>query len=141
MSVSKEFLMEAVGLSLLVALLLISMQLFQRAIKITSLLEENQEQQILALEEYEIVKYEGLQIDGLTAINYIKRMTGTYGLPVTVATELGEFRVTERSECAQLRDISSEKYVNPMMLFGCEVCRDENGVITEVKLCMKKEGE
>ena len=49
MNVSKEFLMEAVGLSLLVALILISMQMFERAMKMTALLEERQEQQMMTL--------------------------------------------------------------------------------------------
>ena len=87
MTVSKEFLLEAVGLSILVALLLISVQLFQRAQKLTALLEEEQEHQITELEEYEIVKYDGLTVDGMTAINYIKRMTGYYNLLVEVVTE------------------------------------------------------
>ena len=39
MNISKEFLMEAVGLSLLVALILIGMQMFHKTIKITTLLQ------------------------------------------------------------------------------------------------------
>lgn len=140
MQVSKEFLMEAVGLSLLVALILISTQLFQRAVKITALLEEGQVEQIAELEEYEIVKYDGLLIDGMTAISYIKRMTGSYELPVNVVLEQEEFVVTERSEYDELRNINSEKYMNPLMKYRCEVHRDENEVITEITIRKEKEG-
>ena len=95
MHISKEFLLEAVGLSLLVALMLISMQLFHKATKITTLLEEGQERQIAEMEEYEIVKYDGLFVDGMTAVNYAKKMTGLYNLPVKIITEKGPFFVTE----------------------------------------------
>lgn len=141
MHISKEFLMEAVGLSLLVALILISMQLFQRATKITSLLQERQEEQIVELEEYEIVKYDGLQIDGMTAISYMKRMVGTYELPVHVVTLTGEFILTNTTEFEELREVQSEKYISPFTKYTCNVIRDENKVITKIQLEIMKEGE
>lgn len=141
MHISKEFLMEAVGMSLLVALILISMQLFQRVTKITTLLQQRQEEQIIELEEYEIVKYDGLQIDGMTAISYIKRMIGTYELPVNVVTINGEFTVTNITECAKLRDVQSEKYISPLSKYSCMVVRDENKVITELQLKVITKGE
>lgn len=141
MHVSKEFLMEAVGLSLLVALLLISMQLFQRATKLTSLLEEGQERQINEIEEYEIIKYDGLAVDGMTAVSYIKRVTGTYGLPVEVVTLNGIFFVEGKEAYEELRSSSSEKYINPLAKYRCSVLRDENQVISKIKFEVEKEGE
>lgn len=141
MRISKEFLMEAVGLSLLVALILISVQMFQRAVKITSLLEINQERQINELEEYEIVKYDGLLIDGMTAISYIKRMAGSYELPVRVITEKGEFLVTEEFEYGELRDTESDKYISPIQKYSCEVRRNENAVISEIMIKKENKGE
>ena len=141
MHVSKEFLLEAVGLSLLVVLILISMQMFQRATKITSLLEKGQENQIMELEEYEIVKYDGLLIDGMTAISYIKKMVGTYELPVKVTTIRKEFVVEEKADYEDLRDIESAKYINPMAKYHCEVIRDENAVIIEIIIEVEMKGE
>ena len=133
MHVSKEFLMEAVSLSLLVALILISIQMFERANKITALLEEGQEKQIMELEEYEIVRYDGFQIDGMTAIGYIKTVVGTYQLPVIVTTKTNTFVVKERNEYSSLRDPNSEKYIYPLSLYLCEVIRDENESIKEIE--------
>ena len=141
MHVSKEFLLEAVGLSLLVVLILISMQMFQRATKITSMLEKEQENQIMELEEYEIVKYDGLLIDGMTAISYIKKMIGTYELPVKVTTIQKEFVVGEKADYESLRDIDSETYINPLAKYYCEVARDENEVITEIRITVETKGE
>lgn len=141
MQVSKEFLIEAVGLSILVALLLISMQLFQRAAKISTLIEKEQMTQISELEEYEIVKFEGMVVDGITAINYIKRMTGVYELSVNIITEKGEFMISELEECAELRNINSDKYMQPLAKYCCGLIRDENKVITKIKIEVIKEGE
>ena len=137
MRVSKEFLLEAVGMSLLVALILIGMQLFQRATKLTTLLEREQEQKIAVLEEYEIVRYDGLLVDGMTAVSYIKKMTGTYDLPVTVVTEKGEFVIKEAVEYTELRNSSSERYMNPLAKYRCEIIRNENEVIAEIKISVE----
>ena len=140
MHISKEFLLEAVGLSMVVALILISMQIFQRAVKITTLLEKNQEQQLLELEEYEIVKFDGVLIDGMTAISYIKKMTGTYELPVHVVTTRGEFTVMDESQYGNLRNMESEQYMIPLAKYRCEVVRNENEVITNIKIQIEKDG-
>ena len=137
MRVSKEFLMEAVGLSLLVALILISVQMFQRANKITTLLEQEQERQIRELEEYEIVRYDGFQIDGITAIGYIKTLVGTYEIPAQVTTENSTFIIKEKEEYSSLRDPNSSNYIFPLSLYLCKVVRDENGSIIEVKITVE----
>ena len=137
MRVSKEFLMEAVSLSLLVALILISVQMFQRANKITLLLEEGQEQKIQELEEYEIVRYDGMEIDGITVIGYIKTLVGTYQIPANVTTQNNAFIVKDKEEYSSLRDPNSDKYIFPLSLYLCEVIRDENGSIIEVKIVVE----
>ncbi len=140
MSVSKEFLLEAVGLTILVALMFISVQLFQRAAKLTALLEEGQEQQITELEEYEIVKYDGLKIDGMTAVNYIKRMTSSYAMMVELENAEGSFLIN-KEEYSELRDIASPKYVSPLAMYYCEVLRDENQTIEKIKITIERSGD
>ena len=140
MHISKEFLMEAVGLSLLVALIFIGMQMFQRAVKVSTLLNAEQEEKIIMLEEYEIVKYDGLLIDGLTAVGYIKKMVGNYELPIRVEHGAESFSITEREQFELLRDIDSEKYISPYAIYRCLIIRDENEVITEVELLKEQEG-
>lgn len=141
MHVSKEFLMEAVGLSLLVALILCSVHLFQRATRLTGLLEEEQEQQMTRLEEYDLVKYDGLLVDGMTAVSYTKMVTGVYHIPVNIKTEQGQFVVNKQEEYVNLRDISSEQYVNPLAKYLCKTVRNENGAIVEITIAVKMEGE
>lgn len=140
MSISKEFLLEAVGLSILVALLFISVQLFQRAARLTALLEEGQEQQITELEEYEIIRYDGLKFDGLTAVNYIKRMTGSYHLTVELENTKGSFTI-KKEDYNELRNSNSEKYVSPLATYACEVLRDENQAISKIRITVERSGE
>ena len=125
--------MEAVSLSLLVALILISMQMFQRTMKLSSLLEQGQEKMIAELEEYEIVKYEDRWVDGISVVNYIKKMNSLYQLPVSVTTERGEFCVREHSDYKELKNSESEKYIRPLAKYRCLVVRDENETIREIK--------
>ena len=141
MNISKEFLMEAVGLSLLVALLLIGMQMFQKTIKITKLIEQEQENTISKMEEYELVKYEDMVIDGMTALGYIKNSIIEYHLPVMIEEKQRSFFVTQREDISLLRDVDSEKYICPYSFYKCKVIRDENDVITEIKLMLEQEGE
>lgn len=139
MHVSKEFLLEAVSLSILVALLLISMQMFQRSVRISSLLEKRQEKMITELEEYELIKYENCLVDGISAINYIKQINSMYQIPVIVTNDRGEFVIKEYSDYAELKNSESEKYIRPLAKFRCNVIRDENGTITEVRIGIEKE--
>lgn len=139
MSVSKEFLMEAVGLTILVALLFVGVQVFQRAVKLTNLLEEGQEQQISELEEYEIIKYDGLRIDGMTVVNYIKRVTGSYAMVVELETTEGSF-VIKKEDYSELKDSTSKKYVSPLAMYDCEVLRDENRAISKIKITIERSG-
>jgi hypothetical protein len=92
------------------------------------------------LEEYEITKYDGLLIDGMTAVGYIKKIVGGYELPVIVEVEQNEIIVRERNEFGMLRDVDSEKYINPYAIFRCQVIRDENEVIIEIRLLKEQEG-
>lgn len=141
MHISKQFLIEAVGLILTVSLILTGVRLYQRANSVVTIIEQRQDRQLQQMEEYEIVKYEGCAIDGITAVAYIKHLVGTYGLPVTITTAGGTFQVAGRLQYANLRDMQSEQYINPLGRFQCEVLRDENSAIVGASLMYCKEGE
>lgn len=141
MNVSKEFLLEAVGLSLLVALLLVGIQLFQRTSSLVSHMDREQEQQLEQLAEHEITQYDGLVIDGITAISHIKNVVGNYQIPVYVETMQNSFVVEKREEYVSLRDAESEHFISSFELYRCEVIRNENGSIERVEIKIQREGE
>ena len=140
MHISKEFLMEAVGLSLLVALIFISMQMYQKAMRVTNILGLEQEEKIKMLEEYEITKYDELLIDGMTAVSYIKNVVGEYGIPVIVELKQETFSVTAREEFSLLRNVNSKMYISPYTTFRCQVVRNENDIIIEIRLTNEQGG-
>lgn len=141
MHISKQFLIEAVGLILTVSLIMTGVRLYQRANHAVMAMEQQQNRRFQQMEEYEIVKYEGCSIDGTTAVAYIKHLVGTYGLPVTVTTADGTFQIEERLQYANLRNMESGQYINPLGRFQCEVLRDENSAIIGALLMYCREGE
>ena len=140
MQVSREFILEAVGLSLLVMLLLLGTQMFQKATGLIELLDKEQSRQIESLKEYEITQFDGRKIDGVTAVGYIKNMVNHYGLSVCVQTEEGEFTVETKERCTQLKDMESEYYIPSFGLYECCVVRDENGGVDYI-LITEEAGE
>lgn len=134
MQVSKEFLIEAVGLSLLVAFLMLGFQMFQRAGSLIQKFDREQEQQMAELSEYEITQYDGREMDGISVISYIKNMVSNYSLPVWVVTDRGEFTIQDTEELKLLREQDSEYYIGSWELYSCEVVRNENKSIEQIKI-------
>lgn len=139
MQISREFILEAVGLSLLVMLLLLGTQMFQRATGLIEMLDGEQSRQIESLKEYEITQFDGREIDGVTAVGYIKNMVNHYGLSVCVQTEGKEFVIETKEKCLQLRNEESEYYISSFGLYECCVVRDENGGVDYILITEEAE--
>lgn len=140
MQVNKEFLLEAVGLSLLVGLLLFGVEMFNRATSLMKVFERRQEEQLLIIQEHEITQYENRTVDGVTVVSYMKNMVYHYEIKVMV--ELGDrsFWVEEKEDCKWLDEEESEYYIPPFLLYECAIIRDENGNVDYI-LIKAKEGE
>lgn len=139
MQISREFMLEAVGLSLLVILLLLGTQMFQRATGLMEMLDKEQSRQIESLKEYEITQFDGREIDGVTAVGYIKNMVNHYGLSVYVQTKDREFTIESKEKCAQLKDKESEYYISSFGIYECCVVRDENGGVDYILITEEAE--
>lgn len=141
MQISKQFLLDAVGLVLTVSLIMTGVHLFRRTERTIQKMQYRQTRQLETLEEYDAVKYDGYQVDGATAFHYVKNMVGDYGIPITITTVAGSVRITERSQYASMRDTESKAYLNPFEQFLCEVQRDENDAIVGANLTSVGKGE
>lgn len=141
MQVSRQFILEAAGLVLTVALILLGVQFFERTKQILSLLSERQEQEWQYLLEYEQIRYEGLQITGSTAVSFTKEMVSKYGIPVTIRKEEGSCCIQTAKELAGLREEQSRYYVSPLTKFTCEVLRDDNSAIVGIVLDYRESEE
>lgn len=133
MSVVQKFLLGAASLLLTISLIVIGVQMFEKAKKVADVMANEQEGVAVALEEQGITKYDGYQINGSTAINYIK-VVNAAGVDVEVTTSNGTFTVSDDTLYASFRDMHSDKYINPLMEYRCTVVRDTNNVIVKVVL-------
>lgn len=133
MSVVQKFLLGAAGLLLTISLIALGVQMFEKSKKVADTMANEQDSILVALEEQGITKYDGYQINGSTAINYIK-VVNAAGVDVEVTTSNGTFTVSDESLYSSLRDMHSNKYINPLMEYRCTVVRDENNTIVKVVL-------
>lgn len=133
MSVIQKFLLGAAGLLLTISLIAIGVQMFEKGKKVADIMVKEQEGVAVALEEQEITKYDGYQINGSTAINYIK-VVNAAGVDVEITTSKGTFTVSDDTLYASFRDIHSDKYINPLIEYRCTVVRDANNTIMKVRL-------
>jgi len=139
MNISREFLLEAVGLSLMVALLLVGVKMFQRTSDFIAAIDREQEQSIAEMKEYELVRYDEMIIDGITAIGYIKMVVGEYQIPVYVETSENSFLITDKKEYAGIRNLTSPYYMDTLALYQCTVIRSENESVERVEIKVQKE--
>ena len=141
MHVSKEFLTEAVGLALLVALLMLGFQMFTRAETLLQRLDREEERRIKELSEYEVVKYDGREIDGITAVSYIKNMVSNYGMQVVLCVGTESVVVQKGEQLSLLRDADTDYYVEPWKLYDCRIIRNENESIEQIVISGRGEEE
>lgn len=137
MHITKEMLINAVGLMFTVALIFIGYSVFNRSVDAATFFGRQQDDTMQALEEYPITKYDGYEINGSVAINLIKEVIGSYdGITVEVKTTAVPegFVITDSSKYAAFRDLSSTYYINPIVLYLVTVERDGNGVITSLQI-------
>ena len=133
MSVVQKFLLGAASLLLTISLITLGVRMFEKSKTIADTMANEQEGIAIALEEQGITKYDGYQINGSTAINYIK-VVNAAGVDVEVTTSNGTFTVSDDTLYASFRDMHSDKYINPLMEYRCTVVRDANNMIVKVVL-------
>lgn len=107
--------------------------MFEKGKQVADIMGNEQDSVLVALEEQKITKYDRYQINGSTAINYIK-VVNAAGVDVEVTTSNGTFTVSDDTLYASFRDMHSDKYINPLMKYLCTVVRDANNVIVKVML-------
>ena len=133
MSVIQKFLLGAAGLLLTISLITLGIQMFEKGKTVADMMAKEQDSIAVVLEEQGITKYDGYEINGSTAINYIK-VVNAAGINVEITTSNGTFTVSDDTLYASLRDIHSDKYINPLKEYACTVVRDENNAIMKVVL-------
>ena len=134
MSAAKKFLYGAFIIAVTVALIYMGMNVFKKASGTVEVVTAEQEATGQTVAEYAVMRYDGYEISGATAISYIKTVIQKYDVPVEVTTSGGAFTCIDQSLFAEFRDISSSYYINPMQHYDVTVVRDGNDVIEKVEI-------
>ena len=133
MSVIQKFLLGAAGLLLTISLITLGIQMFEKGKTVADMMANEQDSIAVVLEEQGITKYDGYEINGSTAINYIK-VVNAAGFAVEITTASGTFTISDEALYASLRDMHSDKYINPLKKYRCTVVRDVNNTILKAVL-------
>lgn len=134
MHVVTKFILGAAALIITILLLYTSLPVFSKSKTLSDQMIEEQDRTLSAVREYDVMKYDGYTINGSMAINYIKNVVNTHDIIIEVHGVSSDFVIAETSDFTLMRDIDSEKYINPLKEFLCFVRRDANDVITKIEL-------
>ncbi|MBR6359411.1 MAG: hypothetical protein IKS11_07155 [Lachnospiraceae bacterium] len=145
MNVVKEFILLAAGLILTVALAITGFQIFRNADRMGHALSESGQKRLEEFSEYELNKYEGLEVSGSRIITYVKQLNSEYDAEILLTVSnpaSGEGFTYELSEAPgwqALRDTSSVYYINPLKKYTVTVVKDENAALESVVIRQTEE--
>ena len=135
MEVAKKFLLGSATLLITVGLVYIGISIYSRAVRTADIVSKEQQDTEKEVMEHGITKYDGYEINGSTAVTYIKSVIKRHGgVSFEVTTSKGTFSITDSSHYGDFRNIDSAYYINPMAEYLVTVIRDSNGAITSVAL-------
>ena len=125
MSVIKEFILFAVGIVITVSLAVISFNVYSKAEEVGKGIAEREQAVINELRDYDLMRYDGSEIDGSKAVSYIKKMYSTRDVTIEV-TSGGRKFVIDGTSIGEIRNTSSVYYLNPFKKYYVSVGTDEN---------------
>lgn len=96
----------------------------------------------IAIEEQDIMKYDGVTVYGTDVVNLMKAELPEKenGFFVTVINGSYEYRYGEKSSMKKVQEPGEPEYLAPTAEYMGEVIRNENDVITEVIFRKKQQG-
>ncbi len=131
MSVIKEFILFAVGMIITVSLAVISINVYSKAEEVGRGIAEREQYALNELKEYDVMRYDGTEVDGGKAISYIRRMYSTRDIPIEVKYG-GKSFVVDGDSISGIRDTASVYYLNPLKKYYISVSTDENDAVREI---------
>lgn len=134
MQISRQFIIEAVGLMITVAFLSMGIGMYKRAYATVEVIRDRQERMLLEAQQFDLIRYEGEKISGSEAVSYVKNVFNEYPVEIYIKTDVKEF-ILDDVNCALLREPQSVFYINPLKKYSCILQKDLNGIIDRVEIC------
>lgn len=127
----------AAGITIACILLTLAFTTMDKARQTANITSNNIDQYNQALQEADIVMYDGLSVRGCDVVNFYKKYLGEVGeaedapFTITVKTEVNKSYV-DNSYIKQIQTVDNENYIKPTAKFVGKVIKNKNGIITEV---------
>ena len=134
MDIPGKIILGAAGLIMTGVLIGLGFKVMDRTEALSNSVVEEQDKVLQTERVYNVVKYDGYDINGSVAVNYVKTVVSDYDIAVEIVKGAASVTVNEAEQFAKLRRIDSEYYLNPLKEYTCEVNRDVNDEITSVML-------
>ncbi len=131
MSVTKEFMLFAAGLVLTVSFIFIAFGVFKSTKNMGEKVLSYQEKELRRIEEYRLLRLDGMTVNGNKALNYIKQVAydydESYRFRVTISGTTNEFSSGDFEAIERLSKASEGLYINPFKNYSVTVSKDKNG--------------
>lgn len=134
MSAAEKVVVGAVSLVITLLAIALGFKMVNRTEEMSDIVVEEQDRTLQKEREYNVIKYDGYDINGSIAVNYVKTLVSEQEIEVVIVKGANTVTVTETGQFAGLRRIDSEYYLNPLKEYTCEVVRDVNEEISSVIL-------
>ncbi len=131
MSVTKEFMLFAAGLLLTVSFIFIALNVYKSTKGMGEKVLSYQERELRRIEEYRLLQYDGMTVNGNKVLNYLKYAAYEYGeslrFRVTAYGKTSEFSSGDDEAIGKLSEVSDDLYINPFKNYRVAVSKDRNG--------------
>ncbi len=137
MSVIKEFILFAAGMVMTVSLAVIGFNIYSKAADVGRNIAEREQYALKELKEYDVMRFDGNEVDGSRAISYIKRIYATRDIPIEVTNEVKSF-VVDGDSIEEIRNTASAYYLNPLKKYFVTVFTDANDEAEKIKIEIRR---
>ena len=116
---------------------------YQKASDTTRIATDNMNDFANELSEYELTKFDGLDIGGDDVINFFGKHLGGYSsdetapIYINIITSQSNYTYVNGAYAAEIKNFTSARYVKPVAMFTCSVIRDRNKVVVGIKFNQK----
>lgn len=145
MNVVKDFLLMAAGLIITVSLAMMGFKIYRGAESTGNAIVQREQKRFEDFTDYELTKYEGLEVSGSKIVRYVKELSSEYDTDVYITVRNGDsnrnftYLLEDAEGWQDLRDTSSDYYINPLKKFTVKVLKDDNDMLQRVVIAQKEE--
>jgi hypothetical protein len=134
-----------IGAGVLLACFIVSkgFEAYQIASETNQIANENMNDYSKELAEYDLTRFDGLEVGGDDVVNILSKQLGDYSagetapIYINIITSKSNNVYVNGEHIAEIKNFTSLKYVKPISIFTGSIIRDKNNVIVGIKFSQK----